>query len=251
MSVTPDAFYYSDEINNTPNIFYNTLLGVSIAVEDHFKNLLFKGDISRIIYASDGYAFKERSRKHESLLDIPFMNYYLTDISRDTGSRYLWNNEQHVRGLRDIDDYQSSFGKPIRLVPVRLSFEASVFFSQPFDAMYAYQQLENDSTNEIILYSTFETEGGQTIRNSNFVTYEPIWSPEYTEQEWLEKNKLTPIGINFDVITYLIYTDTDPISISKEVILDFIESKNLIEDVNADPSTIDTNRIVREYLTSP
>lgn len=248
MSITPENFYYSDEINNQPNIFYNTLVGVSIAVENHFKDLLFKGDINRIIYASDGYAFKERSRKNDILLGIPFMNYYLQGMFKDTGNRQLWNNEAQVIGLRDIGQYQKELGRPIRAVPVRMSFESSVFFSQPFDAMYAYQKLADDSANEIILESTYLTENNLQISNSVFITYEPVWSPEYTEQEWLQDNKIIPIGMNFEAITLFLFTDTGLISLSEEVIMNFIASKNVIQDIeNIDE--LSPNQIIMTYLT--
>lgn len=247
-SIPASSYYYSDEINNNPNVFYNSLLSTSLAIEYHFKDILFKGDINRILWASNEYCFKERSRFHEGLLNIPFMNYYLKEISPDTSPRALWNHEAQVRGLRDFDSYLSRFGKPIRLVPVRLSFESNVFFNQPFDAMYAFQQLKDDSANEIILYSSYQSIDNNILVSPNFMTYTPEWNPEYTEKEWLEQNKIISVGMDFEIITFFIYTDGVPISVSNELILEFFESKNFITDMS-DTSVIDPSRIIKEYLT--
>lgn len=247
-SIPASSYYYNDEINNNPNVFYNSLLATSIGIEYHFKDILFKGDINRILWASNEYCFKERSRFYEGSLNIPFMNYYLKDISPETDARALWNHEVQVRGLRDFDSYLSLLGKPIRLVPVKLSFEANVFFSQPFDAMYAYQQLKDDSANERIFYTSYDSVNDNVLVSPNFLTYVPEWNPEYNEKEWLEQNKIISVGMDFEVITFFIYGDGLPLSVSNEVILEFFESKNFVTDME-DTSLIDPSRIIQDYIT--
>lgn len=243
--IPPSSFYYESEFLDK-NIFFNTVYALDIAIEQNFAEMLFYSDLSRVVYASNDYCFRKRTEMNENgLLDIPFMNYYLTDVSRDT-NRSLWKNSSNVQTLANIDNYMQELGFGIKLVPVRLEYEATIFFSQDKDLQYATSKLMFQDNNETILKGILTSENGTELKNPAFMDYSFSFKPEYNENEWLESNNITSIGIDFGIDTFLIYPDTEargilktpqpaytPLRVTNEIIFNFLSTKGaLIKDKN-------------------
>ena len=245
-------FYYGEEFST--KAYYNTLLASSIAIKDRFSSMLFRNDLSRIIYAQNEYCFKERlARTKTEDLQIPFMNYYLKGISKETSPRSLWNNANQVQGM--LGDYEYTLGYKLKLVPITLQFEGTIFYSQPYDTIYAQQRLSFDQANESIIYSYYDapnvTVSGYDsvqIKVPNFIVYDPDYNPTYTENDWLESNEIFSIGIDFDIITYFLYSDDTEIALSKELILNFISTNST--DLNVDPTTLSNQELIQVVLNS-
>lgn len=255
--VIPASSYYYESDLIDKNIFFNSVYALDIAIEQNFAEMLFYSDLSRIVYASNDFCFKKRTEvNEEGLLDIPFMNYYLKDISRDT-ERRLWKNITNVQTLANIDGYMQELGFGIKLVPIHLEYEATVFFSQDKDLQYATSKLLFQDNNETILYGMLESGNGTLIKNPAFLNYNFSFKPEYNENEWLEMNNITSIGVDFSFDTFLVYPDTEqrgilktpqpaysPFIVAQEVVLNFLSSKNLIKG----SSILESNP--QELLTS-
>lgn len=244
--ISPSNYYYEDKIKDIGE-FFNSAYALDIAIETKFANDLFYGDLSRIVYASNEYCFKRRTEMSEDgLLDIPFMNYYLTNISPDT-DRFYWKNTSNIQGLLDVDNYVSLLGGKLRVVPIKLEYEATLWFSQDKDLHYATSRVMLEDTNENILYGYLEAPNDTEIKNPAFMNFSFSFKPEYTENEWLESNKITSIGIDLSFDTFLVYLNND-ISISEEVIFNFLSTKGeLIK--NKDLLLTNPKELLTSYFT--
>jgi hypothetical protein len=254
VTTNSDFYYGSDWESYT---FYNTLLANSIALENHFSSLLFHNDLNRIIYSPNEFCFKERLRKNksESNLNFPFMNYYLLDINQDTSPRSLWNNMNEVQGMLG-DDYQAKLGYKLKLVPVTMEYEGTVFYNQPYDVLYGQQRIQKQASNETILSGVYtvpiasgvvSVSGTYDLYNPLFVNYSIDYNDQYSQDDWLIQNKILTIGLDIKVITYFIYSESTTISLSKEVIFNFISSKGTI-DKTIDPINQSPQELLTEIL---
>jgi len=241
------SFYYGEEFSQ--NNWYNTSIATAIAIEEHYAPILFKNDLTRIIYASTDYCFRERSRKNKVLLNLPFMNYYLKSIERDTSPRSLWNNANNIQGMLDMDDdHQALLNSRIRLVPVKLHFEASVWYDQPQDLLKAYQLLALDESNETIIYSYYDAANDCQLKVPCFVKYNLDYNPEYSEKEWLEENKIMSIAVDFEITTFFLYTHgtNTNVSFSNHIIFNFLSTKGIIN--TDDPLLTTPQELIIEYF---
>lgn len=218
--------YYNEEISK--DSWLDTRLASSISIENFFGEKFFKNDLSRIIYSPTNLAFRERGRKNEGNLQLPFMNYYLSDIQNDTDNRSLWNNLSQVQGVHDIEGYQALLGTTLRLVPIKLVFESILWFNQPLDLLYATHKAQDISANETILYADYQARNNIVFRTPLFLNFNFEYNTQFEQQDWLEQNKILSLGLDFEIITYFLYmADGDTISITEECILNFIATKNI------------------------
>lgn len=251
---TNSDFYYGTDWESYT--FYNTLLANSIALEEHFGSLLFHDDLTRIIYSPNEFCFKERLRKNKSNsnLNIPFMNYYLTDINQNTSPRSLWNNANMVQGILG-DDYQSKLGYKLKLVPVTMEYEGTVFYNQPYDVLYGQQKVQKQAANETILSGIYNaptasgmtTSGVYSLYDPIFTNYSISYNDQYSQDDWLVENKIFTIGLNIQAITYFIYSEDTKISFSNEVIFNFISTKGII-DKDIDPVNCSPQELLQIIL---
>ena len=250
-------FYYGEEFTNKN--FYNSLIANKIALETHFGELLFRDDLTRIIYSPNDFCFRDRLRKNKNEsgdLNIPFMNYYLkpSGVNKDTSPRALWNNMNQIQGM--LGDYQEETGFKFKVIPINLNYEGTVFYSQPFDVFYAQQQLNMKQANENILYSYFDlpnvtVSGYDSTRLEVpiFINYEPDYNAIYDQTDWLEENKILTIGMDIEAITFFIFSDDTEVSLSKEVILNFISTKD-IDLEGKDPTELSSQELIQIILES-
>ena len=104
--------YYPINDPNTLN-FRNTIYALNISIEEHFSELLFQNDATRIIYSDNGNAFRKRAAGQPwNNLMLPFMNYHLESITRDT-DRQWWNHYNNISGV-----WVESLQRKIRYTPI-------------------------------------------------------------------------------------------------------------------------------------
>lgn len=239
----PSSYYYESELVNTYS-FLNSVYALDIAIEQNFADMLFYSDLSRIVYASTEYCFKRRTEmSSEGVLFPPFMNYYLKSITPDT-DRFLWKNTTNVQPLLNLDEYVTSLGFGLKVVPVHLVYEANAWFSQDRDLQFATSQVLFQNTNEIILYGMLNITEDYDLKNPAFMKYNLDFKPQYTENEWLETNNITSLAMDFEFDTFAVYTDISrplmlprgtpkPVYIANEIIFNFLSTKgNLSKDSN-------------------
>jgi hypothetical protein len=205
-----DESFYGSEIEN----FHNVVYALDIAVKQHYSGLILGDDTSRIIYASNQYAFKERARKNNGNLNLPFMNYWHQDITYNT-DRFLWNNKANIEGLFDEE-----LGQSLRIIPARVSYENSFWVNRFEDLLYAKIKVMDDESNETILYPTMSI-NSRDVPIPAFLKYNYSFRPNYAEQDWLEQNKIQTIGLDIEFDTLFIVSNFD-IYVSKEFILNFL-----------------------------
>lgn len=235
--VPNNNFYYESEFSRD-DIFFNSVYSTDITIEEYFSKMLFYSDLSRIVYASNEYCFRRRSEMNNGLLNIPFMNYYLSKITTDVSHQW-WKHMNNVAPMLDLGGYKSLIGFGIKLVPIKLSYEATVWFSQDRDLQYAMSKILMSNTNETIIYSTLNTSSDYALKNLGLLTYNFDFKPQYTENDWLESNNITSIALDFEIDTFAVYPDSEniletpqpgayPIYIANEVILNLLSTKGTL-----------------------
>lgn len=213
--------YYDYDHDLTP--YYASL----IALDNHLSNTFFNGDGTRVLTASNDYALRKRfdQNKDETNLKLPFMNYKRTnwDYDRDIGK---WSNPSFAEGI-----YLDDVGKKVKILPVVVDFEATLWFATEHDMARAYHLLRFDSD-------------GLTELNYDLLIDEvpvPMWiwftyndadyDPSYNESDWLVQNKIHTISLDFTAHFFDIDVAPGPsstsFSITEEVILEFAARKGI------------------------
>ena len=227
------SFYYKDEFNNKWSANEIVSYALDIQLDKWIGDtLLFPPD--RIIYASNDYTFRERTRQKKAstidigTLDLPYVSYYRTGYSEC--ERPWWNNWANLFGVYDVanENYETKIGK-LRLAPVRIEYESTAFFNQSKDCEYALVKLLHDTSNETILFPELVVSDTYSLKNPAIMETEIEFNPEFNERDWLEQNKIFTISMNWYVDTFLIIGDDIDIAIAEEVILDFVSAKKLVK----------------------
>lgn len=227
-------FYYGEQMKswaNTPMSY-----ALDIAIEKHFCETL-EFPLNRIIYASNEYCFRERTRKNDGDLNLPFFNYYRT--SYNDSERPWFNDYSNRFGLIDRQNkFTSLLGGRLRIYPITIGYEGTVFFAQNKDCEYAMNKLLFNKSNETIIKPQLETNNGDIVENIGIVDFNLDYNPNYQESDWLEQNRIWSIGVDFEVTTIMIgdfnpLPDRDangnpmPLHVAKNVLLEFFSAKKL------------------------
>lgn len=207
------SFY--DDISD----FKNCIYALDTAVETHYGNLVLQGELDRIIYASNAYAFRKRAEQDPNgNINLPFLNYRLTEVSTQT-DRKLFNNSAYLNGI-----YVPEIGEKVYTLPVHISYEATFWVHRHEDMIKAATDLMFDDGNETILHPSV-TVGNTDITMSAILGYSLSVEKDFDENDWLEENNIHNIGLDFEYDTYLYRTDDNNISITEEAILEFLTYK--------------------------
>jgi len=218
--------------------FINNIYALNIAIENHFGQI-FDGDLSRMIYASNQYAFRKRVKNSSlivSNLHLPFINYYLTDISLNT-DRQWFNHILNVQGV-----YIDELGKKMKVVPIQAQYESTLFIQRFDDSLNAFYRFLKDNSNETVLYPSV-TVNEQEIDFTGVLSYNFSFNTEYNELDWLEQNNIYTIALDFNFNTQFLYSNEDGFGISDEVILEFLTYKT-----NSDFEDDDPYETLKEYF---
>ena len=227
-------FFYGEQMKS----WANTPMGyaLDIAIENKLSDLL-ELPLDRIIYASNEYCFRERTRKNEGDLNLPFLNYYRKSFG--DSNREWFNDYSNRFGLIDRQNkFTSLLGGRLRVYPVSIGYEATVFFAQDKDCQYAMNKLLFESSNETIIEPQIETDKGDIIKNTGNVTFNLEYMPNYQESDWLEQNRIWSIDLDFEVDTFMIgnfnpLPDRDkdgnpmPLHVAKSALLEFFSAKKI------------------------
>lgn len=199
--------------------FLNIVYASDIAIIEHFSNLFFDGDTTRVIYASNAYAFRKRAKENEGNLNLPFINIYLNDYQ--PGERIRWNLPVYSKGV-----YIPELNSKIQAAPITLDYEASFWAHTDYDIKYAFSEFIWDTDNKTILKPSVEIDGN-TVYFPIHLSYDGLdLNPEYNEQDWLERNKIHSASIDFDMETMALKHNSN-IHIPEKVLFNFVMSKGL------------------------
>lgn len=186
---------------------------MNMTLMSHYANMLFDGDQTRVIYASTEYALRKRAEDNPNL-DLPFMNFRIDDIQNKT-DRPWWNHGLHIHGL-----YVPELQRKLRMNPITITYDATVFYHKYKDTLVGHTELLWDDSNETNLKATIQIDG-QDVHYPGMLGYNLNFQPSYNENDWLERNKISTISVNFEIETFLILDNVN-ITIPDTVLFNFL-----------------------------
>lgn len=243
MAETVTGFYSTEN-------FLHIRHAINLAMFNHFSNLLFNGDTTRIVYSSNAYAFRTRSNNNDGNLNLPFLNFRTTNYQ--AGERTWWNAFSYGLGryLPELGEVQ------IQFAPVTISYEASFWCSRDDDLSYAFSEVMWDADNKTMLQpyveidsETLGTETGvQQLAIPGLLGYTGLsFEPTYNEQDWLDRNNIHSASLDFDIDSFALKTN-DRIYIPTEVLLEFAYKFYSEDDISTD-SYDDLYTLVVNHMT--
>jgi len=214
--------------------YLNSLNATVVALWAFFAKELWTNDMTRIVYASNDYSFMRRVELNAVAktqgLSLPFQSFKISNVSPGT-TRPWFNRQLAVVGIED-----HTINKRIKLIPVTIEFESSLFFSTEADMMWTQSKLIWDASIETKIKSGMDltvpdpAHPGQTLTttldNIGIVSMVPNYNPQFTEKDWLEKNKLRSIALDsLQVQTFIVHDDIRGVSyaLTKEIIMQVYE----------------------------
>lgn len=190
--------------------FIDTNLCCKLGMEYFLSNLLFKGDLSRVIYSKDDVVFRRRLELlgtgtvkdnvyNYSTLDLPFATFSQTGTFEEDDRGATQNASQIVLG-----EWIPSEGIVVKQAAVKVGYSATAFFSRRDDVNIASQLLYWEKTPKFPLYYIIEHELlGVPIDIPVFMTLDKIDSNvDYNEKDWLEKSRIFPVKMDFTIRSY-------------------------------------------------
>jgi hypothetical protein len=200
------SYYQSTRDSNLIDIN----LATKFALEFFLSTLLFKGDLSRVVYSKEDIAFR---RRVETLgngdvrdnvynyisLDLPFAVYSQTGPYEEDDRGATQNAGQIVLG-----QIQPESGIIVKAAAVKTKYNATLFFSRRDDVNIASQLLYWEKTPKFPVYYIVQyTINGYPIDIPVFMTLESFDSnTEYEEKTWLQQSKIFPIKCEFTIRSY-------------------------------------------------
>ena len=214
------SFYNTRFYKNGNDYMLNAILSSSIELMEFFDKLLFVKDNTRVIYASNAYAFRARSQTVRGSdnsdlqvndLSFPFMNIDVRQGGISLADTRLYATyEAKTSGI-----YIEELQKKVRLFPIVIQFEGTYFTTQMADAHMAVSRLFEIGSAQLLLKPSLWYNGVE-IKNILDVQFQDIVLDDtYQESDWLEKNRIHTVGFNISATTYLVdvypglFTDED------------------------------------------
>jgi hypothetical protein len=180
--------------------FLNVTYAVDIAIENHFTNLLFKGQTGHIVYASNSYALRKRSDQNNGELQFPFLNYWLRNF--EPGPRPWWNVGAFTKGV-----FIEELSAKVRYAPITLSYEVSYWCKRDDELKFAISEINFDADNVTILVPTISIESINLPLSALLGYSGTSYNPTYNEQDWLDRNSIHTAGLDMSLDTMSIKTN--------------------------------------------
>lgn len=250
------------------NKFTNTSYLLMMFLEEYFGKEIFKGDGSRVIYASNEFAFRQRLNRlypemtppytsiSSSQMQFPFCSYYRS-------SNWIKDTRLGIQSANAIlSGISLSEEIPItaRFIPAEATFDMYFFFDRDDDAQNCYDILmwiQNPAPKQFG-YSGLQYKSYKIDMPIVMSVTELNWTNTYKENEWLKKNRVITIKASVTLKSMIMdqyaqgstssLFEVQPSSnipqfyITRESILDFLSFKN-------DP-LLNTENIVLDVLAN-
>lgn len=211
--------YYNDVKNNN---FINSVYALDLSIIEFVSNLLLDGDQTRMIYSSNQFAPRKRaSTQKNNNLNFPFINFRLKPGGYNHTVERNWRSHPTtIRGL-----YLPGVSEKVKVAPITLQYEATLFLHYDIDGQYARHAAIFDEARETLVNYELEVDG-EEVKMIGVFDYNIDWNPEFTEQDWLQKNKITTMRLDFEVQTFNIKTGA-AVTIPEKALLNFITNYDL------------------------
>lgn len=190
--------------------FVSTNMCTRLGMEFFLSQLLFKGDLKRVVYSKEDIAFRRRietigngsienNQYNHTNLDLPFVVYSQAGSYEPDDRGATQNAGQIVLG-----QVQPDSGLIVKSAAVKTSYSATAFFARRDDVNVASQLLYWESTPKFPVYFIVEhVICGYPVDIPVFITLDSFDSDvEYAEKDWLTRAKIFPIKMNFTVRSY-------------------------------------------------
>ena len=193
------------------------------AFEFFLSTLLFREDLSRVVYSKEDIAFRRRVEtngngdvKGEAFsylnLNLPFAVYSQEGSFEEDDRGATQNAGQIVAGYPNPDT-----GIITKAAAVKVKYTATAFFARRDDVNIASQLLYWESTPKFPVYYVVQhLLAGHPIDIPVFMSLDSFDSnPNYQEKDWLTSSKIFPIKMEFTIRSYqtLIETIDDTIQL--------------------------------------
>lgn len=205
--------------------FLNIVYACDIALEDHFKSLMFLDQPDRVIYSSNAYALRKRSDQNGGELNLPFLNYWLRN--EEPGLRHWWNLASYTKGV-----YVPELEAKVRYAPITLSYEVSYWCHRDDELKYVISEINFDADNITTLYPTVAIQS-ENLPFAALLSYSGNqYDPTYNENDWLERNNIHTASLDLSLNTMNLKTNF-AITIPTEVVFEMyaISQEGSISDV--------------------
>ena len=192
--------------------FIDTHLAVQTTVETFLSDVLFKGDLSRVIYASSDMSFRRRietvDKKTEynadspilpESLHLPYLSYF------PAGDPEADDRPNAVSAAAAIiGEWDEDFETNVRSIATKQSYKTTILTARRDEARFFYLALlqEKEPKFPIRYYYTLEWRGVNLSIPINITIESITTNQSYEETKLLSKNKIFPIEVEFTVRTY-------------------------------------------------
>lgn len=196
------------------NPFANTYYASLMPLEYFVASVLMRGDLKRVVWASDDMAFYRRfltvgtqngadtTHIKPANLELPFTNYWYNNGWTPDDRVYAVQPAQMINGI-----WHEGLPAYLRALAVKGEFSFTAFYSRDDDARLAYELLlwEHQPKGPVQFATQLEWEGIKIAIPVFFTLSEPIFNPDFQESEWLKAQRIFPIKFNVTIRTYSIH----------------------------------------------
>jgi hypothetical protein len=216
--------------------FFNVILATNIALYKYLADLYFEGDMERVVWASTDMMFRKRQEQlaarklnhnpkdNLGILDMPFCSFRLAQDGVNEGAdRNWWNPALNAEGM-----WVEELGRRVRITPMTLAYEACFICQHDTDLYWAQNANVWDKAKETIVESFIDAVGPEGDKHTlkNIIIYDASahMNSQYTEKDWLEKNKLQTITMDIQCQTWAMEEDNHHrYCVTRKVLFDFLE----------------------------
>lgn len=209
------------------------LLACIIRSENFLGDQLLKGELDRIVYASDKFVFRARQNQNNKSSDLgfPFMNHYIDEIDhRPNENRWQYRSFQSGIFLPEVKAL-------IKVNPININMESTIFFSSEKEMNMAWNKLRwisdgNTHLNAEVQISETVPEGEDQPEPyilpfpMDFEFTKLIRRPNYKDTDFLERDGVYCIKMDYLLKTLMFVSDSD-ISITEKSIFEFTNRKGV------------------------
>ena len=212
--ITQKPYYdgYTSYETKIDTPFIDIHQSVKVCLNAFLANLLFKADLKRVIYSKTDIAFRRRIELEDKgklenqeynpiSLNLPFANFYQSSDWEPDDRQFVKNAGQAIFGVYDKNTFRR-----IRSIPVMCKYNATIYLSRRDDVRLVQQLFfqEKSPGTDIRLYAKYGWKG-QTLLIPVFARINSInTKPDYNQKDWLEKQRIFPVDVEFTIRSYQI-----------------------------------------------
>ena len=216
--------------------FTNISYFLQLFLKTYLGNILFRGNSSRVLFASDEFCYRrrldslaEKGISSDLYLDLPFMNFWRS------GNWVPSDRPTQLQAGPAVVGVTAGYST-MKFLNMKAPFHCTAHFSRDDDAQLAYETLmwlQLPSEKQYVLPGVVHNNTEISIPVS-IKTSSVEFNPSFTEQDWLQSNRIIPISFDIDLYSVMLQPlaqgpesplfseHAQTIYITKRVLLDFL-----------------------------